>query len=216
MPSRPVRPQPSKWRAAAEPRPPSTAAATAAADQSPDGTPDWFTGADPAAPASQAEPAPQVDPAPEEQPARPADPAPRKQPAHPQPSAASGEPEQSQPPAVRSPAGANGHNGTAHGLAPQRLDIVLRRTANDAADVQRLDKLGTLLKQHPGLDRVRLTIAMKAAQVALALPHEVDANQQIVDEVSSLLGSHGQAQIHPDIEANAAAPASAPEPVAAG
>ena len=93
---------------------------------------------------------------------------------------------------------------------------MLRRTANDADDVQRLDELGTLLKRHPGLDRVRLTIAMSTAQVALALPHEVDANPQIVDAVSRLLGSHGQVQIHPDVESGAAVPTSAPEPVAAG
>ena len=104
------------------------------------------------------------------------------------------EPEQRQPPATPPPsASANGHNGAAHDLAPQRLDIVLRRTTNDADDVQRLDELGTLLKRHPGLDRVRLTISMTTAQVALALPHEVDANPQIVDAVSRLLGSHARA-----------------------
>ena len=93
---------------------------------------------------------------------------------------------------------------------------MLRRTANDADDVQRLDELGTLLKRHPGLDRVRLTISMTTAHVALALPHEVDANPQIVDAVSRLLGSHGQARIHPDVESDTAEPASVPEPVAAG
>ena len=93
---------------------------------------------------------------------------------------------------------------------------MLRRTANDADDVHRLDELGTLLKRHPGLDRVRLTIAMNTARVALALPHEVDANPQIVDAVSRLLGVHGQVQIHPDIETGAGVVTPAPEPAAAG
>ena len=184
--------------AAAEVPRTSSAAVAQVAEQSEGGTPSWFTGEE------QEEAAPQAEPAPREEPVRP------------QPSADVGEPEQRQPPAIQPHAGTNGHNGAFHDLAPQRLDIVLRRTANDADDVQRLDELGTLLKRHPGLDRVRLTITMSTAQVALALPHEVDANPQIVDAVSRLLGSHGQAQLHPDVESGAAVPASSPEPVAAG
>ena len=195
--------------AADVPRPPS-AAVVKEASQPQDGPPDWFTGEQPAAAAPQTEPVPQAEPAPRQEPA------PREAPASPQPSAEASEPEQRQPPAVQSHAGTNGRNGATHDLMPQRLDIVLRRTANDADDVQRLDELGTLLKRHPGLDRVRLTIALTTAQVALALPHEVDANPQIVDKVSQLLGSHGQVQVHPDIESDAAEPAAAPEPVAAG
>ncbi len=185
---------------------PSTPPAAVAkeAGQSQDGAPDWFTGEEQEAAAPQTEPAPQAAVAP------------REEPASPHPSADTDEPEQHRPPAAQPHAGTNGHNGAVHDLAPQRLDIVLRRTANDADDVQRLDELGTLLKRHPGLDRVRLTITMSTARVALALPHEVDANPQIVDAVRRLLGAHGQVGIHPDVEVGTAAVAPAPEPVAAG
>lgn len=85
-------------------------------------------------------------------------------------------------------------------LAPQRLDIVLRRTENDADDIHRVEELGTLLKRHPGLDRVRLTIATPSGDVTLDLPNEVDANPKVVDAVNQLLGLDGKTKVNPDIE----------------